>query len=1102
MRKFTILFACLMFLGLQAAWAQMEVRGKVTDATDGSSLPGVSIIVKGTLAGTVTDIDGKYVLAVPQGYNDLIFSFVGMLTKEVRIDGKAVIDVELLEDVVGLDEVVVTALGISREKRTLGYAVQDVKGDQLSESGQTNVINALSGRVAGVQINSSAGTMGGSSKILIRGASSITGSNSPLFVVDGVVIDNQDFNSANTARGGGGYDYGSMAQDMNPEDIESVSVLKGPSASALYGSRAANGVILITTKKGKVGGRKGIGVSLSSGVTFDKVSYLPKYQNLYGGGLIYDGDGLYGEGTYGGFSIATVEGQQYLIPDFAVDESWGPRYDQDLGAYGGVLAWNSFDEWDTENYLKPKPWTAPENDVDAFFETGVLYTNNIALTGGTDMASFRLSYTNQTGNGYMPNSHMEKHAINFNGEAKLASKLKAFTSINYIRTDFTGRPETGYGDNNPMVRFNQWGQRQLDMEEQKAYVNPDGTQRTWNRTDAYDPTPVYSNNPYWSRFRDYQNDSRDHYFGNIGASYQITDWLSAQARFNLDQYKFGVYERIAVNSTFLSSYTETFRMNTELNMEGMLNAYKDLSEKFSISGNLGVNQMRRNYENISGTTSGGLVVADLYNLSNSTDASTVTNRQSRKKINSIFASVTLEYDRMLSLIVTGRNDWTSSLPENNNSYFYPSVSASWVFTELPGLKDNTVLPFGKIRASWAQVGNDTDPYRLAYNFIAQDNFGSNPNYRLSLQLNNPELESELTNSWEVGLDLRFLLNRLGIDFTYYDMSTINQIIPVATSATSGYTTQVINAGEMTNKGFEIQLYGTPFKAKERDDFNWDIIVNFSKNDNQVVSLAEGVDTYRLGQIFGAEVHAEVGKPFGSIRATNFVYDNEGNKVVGTNGRYLSGSIESIGSVLPDFNMGFLNEFKFMKFDLSILVDWQKGGSLFSLTNMWGMYSGILEETAETNANGMNVRDDVADGGGKLLEGVYGQTSLDDDGNTVVTWLDAEGNESAVPVTNSTYISAVRWAADHYSRARGGQNVFDADYIKLREIKLGYTFDTKNWGPIAAMNVAVYGRNLAIWGRDIEHIDPEFATNTGNTQGIEGGQLPGLRSYGINLTLNF
>jgi len=1098
MRKFTFLVALMLFIGMQAALAQTRsLSGTVTNADDGSSIPGVSVVVKGTTVGTTTDMQGKYTLTVPADAKILHFSFVGMKTIEVPIGAENVINVSMETEVTAIEEIVITALGIPREKRTLGYSVQDVKGDQLSQSDQTNFISSLSGRIAGIQVSNSSGSMGGSSRVLIRGANSITGNNSPLFVVDGVIIDNSDFNSANTARGGGGYDYGNMAQDINPDDIESVSVLKGPTASALYGSRAANGVTLITTKKGIPSAKKGIGVTFSTGITFDKVAYLPKYQNLYGGGLSYSGDG-----TYNGFNIATIDGKDYLVVDYATDESWGPAYSTDLGAYGGVLPWNAFDEWDTENFMKPKPWKAPEHDVEDFFETGIMFTNNIAFTSGSEKATFRLSYTNQSGDGYMPNSNMDRHAISLNADANLTNKLKAFTGINFIRTDYTGRPETGYGDNNIMVRFNQWGQRQLDMEDLKSYINPDGTQRTWNRSSWDDASPVYSNNPYWSRNKDYQNDIRNHYFGNVGLNYKLTDWLSVQGKFNLDQYDFRTYERIAINSAFLSSYNQTFRLNSELNMEGMFIFNKELNDKFTISGNLGVNQMKRNYENIFGTTNGGLVVTDLYNLSNSTDPATVTNRQEEKKINSLFGSVTLDYSRMLSLILTGRNDWSSTLPDGNNSYFYPSASLSWVFTELPALQDNTILPFGKIRFSWAQVGNDTDPYRLAYNYIPVDNFGNNPNYRLSLQLNNPELLPEETSSWEVGFDLRWLQNRLGLDFTYYDMKTINQIIPVATSAATGYTTQLINAGEMTNKGIELQLYGTPVKAKSQGEFNWDITINYASNDNEVVELAEGVDSYRLGSIFGAEVHAEVGQPFGSIRANNFVFDSEGNKVVGTNGRYLNGPIESIGSVLPDFNMGFLNEFRYKNFDLSVLIDWQKGGSLFSLTNMWGIYSGILEETAATNANGKNVRDDIADGGGVLIDGVYGYTSLDEEGNTIVNWTDAEGNPSNVPVQNTTYIDGVTWAADHYSRARGGQNTFDADYIKLREIKLGYTFKMNSSSPISGLNVALYGRNLAIWGRDIEHIDPEFATSSGNVQGIEGGQLPGLRSYGINLTFNF
>lgn len=1096
MRKFTILIACLLILGLQAAWAQTEVKGKVTDK-EGGSLPGVSVIVKGTLVGTVTDIDGKYVLSVPSGYNELIFSFVGMITQELKIDGRAIIDIQMEEDVVGLDEVVVTALGISREKRTLGYATQDVGGEQLQQTGNTNFVSALTGRVAGVQVTSASGTMGGSSKILIRGASSITSNNNPLYVVDGVVIDNSDYNSANTARGGGGYDYGSMAQDLNLEDIENVQVLKGPSATALYGSRAANGVILITTKKGKITGKKGIGVQLNLGITGESVAYMPNYQKEYGGGTIYEG-----EDAVKGFQPVEIDGQTYLVHDYGTDESWGPKYDPNTK----VLMWNAFDPFDVGDdntqvpnpyYMNPQPWVYPENDVKAMFNTGVLYSTNIALTGGTDAASFRLSYTNQNGTGYFPNTRMAKNAINFNGDARLSSKLMGFANVNYIQSSYNGRVETGYGDNNPMVRINQWGQLQLDFEQLKSYINPDGSQRTWNRYAWDNPAPVYSNNHYWSRYKDFQNDVRDHYFGNVGLRYNILDWLSAQVRANMDFYEFNIYERIAVNSTFMSSYIENWRSNSEFNLEGLLMADKDLSEDFNLNVTLGVNQMTRKYDNIIGQTNGGLVVADVYNLSNSTDPATVTNTWNKKRINSLFGSVTLDYKSMASLIVTGRNDWSSTLPEDKLSYFYPSVSGSFVFTELEPLKDNKYFSFGKLRLSWAQVGNDTDPYRLGYVYQAMDNFGSNPNYRLSLRLNNPNLEPEKTIGWEVGADLKFFLNRLGLDITYYDMYTVNQIIAVATSAASGYTSQMINAGKMTNKGWEIQLYATPLKLD--NGFEWDLSLNFAANKNEVVELDEGVDSYLLGSLFGVEVHAEVGKPYGSIKGYNYVFDSQGNKVIGTNGRFLNGPIESVGSVMPDFTLGFLNTFRYKGIDLSVLFDWQNGGYLFSLTNMWGMYSGILEETAGTNANGVDYRADVADGGGFLNEGVYGYVDAE---TGDVVWTDAEGNPSEVPVQNTTYLNALTWAADHYSRARAGQNTFKSDYIKLRELKLGYTFNTKEWGPITGMTVSAFGRNLAILLRDNKHIDPESTTSPGNVQGIEGGQLPSTRLYGLSVSLNF
>ncbi len=1090
MRKLTLFLALMCLLGLQAAFAQRTITGKITSSEDKLGIPGATVLVKGTTVGVISDANGNFTLQVPKDKNILLISFVGMKTVQLTLGESNVVNVELSPEAQALEGVVITALGISREKKSLGYSVQNVSGEDLIKTrGEANFINTLSGRIAGVQVTGASGTMGGSSRILIRGVNSVSGNNQPLFVIDGIPIDNSDFNAYNTARGGGGFDYGNMAQDVNADDIESVSVLKGPNAAALYGSRAANGVILITTKKGKQAKGGGIGVTWNSSITFDRVAMLPKYQNKYGGGTIYTGE----DGKDGFAPGPIVDGVQMYVPDFYTDESWGPKYDENIK----VLAWNSFDEWDTENYLKPKPWVAPDHDVIDFFKTGVGFNNTVSFTGATAVSNFRLSYSNLDADGYMPNSKQNKNTIAFNGSTDLSDKLKAFTTFNYVKTVYVGRPETGYGDNNPMVRFNQWGQRQLDMEEMKAYLNPDGSQRTWNRTAWDDPTPVYSNNPYWSRYKDYQDDQRNRYFGNVGLSYQLCPSLRLQGKVNADYYNFRVRERIAIGSAFLSSYIETLRENTEINSELMAFFNKNLTEKISLNATAGLNQMTRKYFRNGGATQGGLVLAGLYTLANSAVPASVDDYSNQKRINSVLGSASFGYNNRLYLDLTGRNDWASTLPEDKNSYFYPSATVSFLLSELNYLKNFKPLSFAKVRVGWAQVGNDTDPYRLLNYYLANDNFGEYSSYRLPTTLNNNKLKPEITTSIEFGAELIFLNNRLGLDITYYDKSSKNQIIPVPTSSATGYRYQIVNAGEITNKGIEIALNTTPVKLN--NGFQWNLNFNWAKNENMVVKLAEGVKTYLLGSLFGIEVHAEEGLPYGSIRGYTYVTDDKGNKIVGTNGRYIqSTTIKSVGSVLPDWNMGISNTLQYKDWDFGFFFDIQKGGSLFSLTHMWGMYSGILEESAAVNDKGNEMRDAVADGGGVLNQGVYGK--LDANGNVV--YLNPDGTTSEVPVANSTYVSALTWAADHYSRARASKNTFGADYIKLREIRLGYNLPSRYLGPIQKANIGVYARNLATWGLKNQHVDPESVTSAGNIQGIEGGQLPPLRSFGINLVLSF
>lgn len=1086
MRKFVLMLVLLIFAGVQVVLAQTTITGVITGAEDGQPIPGAAVQVKGTTIGVTTDVNGRYSLKVPADAKTLQVSFVGMKTKEVAIGKETSINVILETEVMDIEGVVVTALGISREKKALGYAVEEVKAEELNQTRSGNLITSLSGKVSGVSITNASGNMGGSSRVTIRGIKSVSGNNQPLFVVDGVPMDNSNYNSVDTQRGAGGVDYGNMANDINPDDIENVSVLKGPTAAALYGSRAANGVILITTKKAQAG-KKGIGVEVNSSVSFEQVALLPTYQNLYGGGYVYTG-----EGTDAGFNLIDINGEQYRIVDYALDESWGPKYDPN------VRVLSAFDLFDWEANGKQgnpntTPWVAPANDVDSFFETGVVFNNNFAVTGSNENSAFRLSYTNYDLTGYMPNSEQKRNSFNFNGESKVSKYLKGFIGANYVNTYTLGRPETGYDDNNIMQKFNQWGQRQLDMNVMSNYVNPDGTQRVWNRNAWDDPTPAYSDNPYWTRYRNYQDDVRNRLFGNVGVLFTPMEGLSIQGKWNLDYYNLREMERNAIGSQAESSYSEATREFNETNAE-LIATYKfNASDKLSFNIMAGANNRHRVYSRNTSNTNGGLIIPDLYKITNSTNKPSVAEYEETKEVQSVFGSVNVGYMGMLYLDVTARNDWSSTIKPYD--FFYPSATVSFVFSELQAVKDLSWLSFGKVRVGVAQTGNDTDPYVNDYYYTYVSNFGNLALYSIPGTLNNRGLLPETTESMEFGTELMFFNNRLGIDFTYYSEATRDQILPVAISGASGYGARYINSGKITNKGVEMALNATPVKTKS---FSWNISANFTKNTNQVVELAPGLDVYQLTNgPFSVSVNAEVGLPYGSLIGASYVKDDNGNIIVDTDGYTLTGPVKSIGTVLPDWMLGVWNKFNYKGIELSCLIDVRQGGQFFSTTSMWGRYSGILEESAAINDNGKNIRDAVEDGGGALFEGVYGYVK--DDGS--IQYTDADGNDVTDPVKNTTHIDAESWGGWHYS-GPAEANVFDADYIKLRELRLSYTLPSKWTGPIQNLAVSAFGRNLAIWGTDIKHVDPENTTGSGNIQGIEGGALPSLRYFGLGLNFNF
>lgn len=1054
-RRIILLLFCVV-INIRFITAQTStVSGIVISAEDDAPVIGASVLVVGTSLGAVTDIDGKFSIgSVPTSAKTLRISFVGMQPKNITIQ-PGIIKVVLKPDTEVLNEVVVTAMGISRAKKALGYAVSEVSGDEMQKSrgGMTNPVNALQGKVAGLQISSGSGSMGGSSKVLIRGVNSISGNNQPLFVIDGVPVEGGDFNSAGTQRGFGGYDYGNLVQDINPDDIENISILKGASASALYGSRANNGVVMITTKKGKKD--EGLGVSFTTSVNFEKVNKLPKLQKLYGGGTT-------------GFSPITINGVTYNYPDYAEDMSWGPRLEGQE-----ILSWYDLAKWEagekTGNPTTSK-WQTPAHDVEVFFETGVSFMNNISISQATERASLRLSYTNTDLKGYMPNSSMSKNALSIAGTITSPDKkLEAFTNANYTNTCAKGRSETGYGLNNVMNKFVQFGHRQLDVAEAKElYIMPDGTQATWNRSAWDDPTPNYSNSPYWSRYMNYQNDSRNRIYGNVGVSYKILPELKIQYKTNLDFFVDKQYERIAVGSQEQSKYTEISRQQYELNHEFMLMFAKALGD-YSLNVNVGANIMKHSYEYVSGETVGGLAIPLFYNLSNSITQAASYNFLQKKGINSGFLNVSVGWKSLLYLEATLRNDKSSTLPQANNSYMYPSVTASFVFSEL--LKNKAPwLSFGKLRAGWAKVGNDTDPYQIITGYSQYTNVDpSTPGYRLPKTLNNKELKPESTTSYEIGLEMSFFHNRLGFDATYYSTETKDQIIPLSVSGTTGYLYKVINSGIVTNKGVEFSIHGKPVQT---GDFTWEMSLTLSSNKNKVKELASEVDYYRIASApFKVEIGALKGEAYGVIMGTNYVFDKSGNRMINPEtGLYLvTDGNENLGSIYPDFTGGWTNTFKIGNIDLGVLLDFSRGGHYFSTSYMNGMYSGMLEETAENSIREKGI----------LLNGV-----IDENGTRNITVADGQ-----------------EYCLDFYT-GPAAQSVFKSDYIKLREINIGYTIPLKNKF-VKYLRVSAYGRNLGVWGPDTKHFDPEtIVTNSGNIQGIEGGATPSVANFGASANIKF
>lgn len=1077
MKKLLLSLSMVLF-AVSFALAQRTVTGMVTDS-DSEPLIGASILVKGTSSGTVTDIDGKYSIKVPEGSNMLTVSYTGYEEQAVAVGASNVVDIMLSEGVT-LDELVVTALGISREQKSLGYAVQEIGGDELSDSRETNVVNSLQGKIAGVQIQGSPSTLGGSSRITIRGANSFLGENQPLFVVDGIPIDNSNFSDNSQQRGFGDdtapYDYGNMAQDINPENIASLTVLKGGAASALYGSRGANGVIIITTKDGS-GQKKGLGVEVNSSIAWDQVNNLLPHQSRYGGGDILD--------TESGFDEVIIDGVTQLVPIYAKDGSWGPKLDGQM-----VRHWDSWDP-QSANFGELRPWSAPSAGYEEFFETGVTVQNGVAISGASDKASFRMGYTNLDQSGTLPNAELQRNSLSFNSSLQATDKLKVNIVGNYVRTDAENRNVTGYNNANPLQAFTQWWQTQLDVDRLRNSEWTSGQQNTWNSVgvtkDAnnnflgYNADPRFFDNPFWVRDNYLQEDTRNRFYGNINLTYELTENLSVTGRTGTDFYQFSTRQGIPIASVETAEYSEVERRFQENNTEVRLN-YNNTFGDFSLNGSVGGNSMRQFVRSTTSQTVGGLSLENYYNIRNSRSNATVETDEANKAINSVFAFASLGYKNFLYLDVTGRNDWSSTLDPNNNSFFYPSASVSAVFTDMPGV-DLGVISFAKARVSWAQVGNDTDPYRVYDVYDPQiPNQGTFSRYSLPNAKNNLLLQNELTTEYEVGIDVRLFKNRLGIDAAYYTRTTVDQIFEVPASATTGFTSRFLNAGEMRNSGIELVLSGTPIKT---NDFSWDLGVNFTTLNNEVVSLADGVESIAIGGTWAADLRVAEGFGYMALFGQDYIRENyeedaegnitrnEGRPTVNEDGIYnFTDERVYLGSAIADFVGGISTALNYKGFSLSALLDFQKGGVVHSTSLQWAKYSGMLDETVTFNGV-----DDIRETG-LILPGVK-----------------ADGSENDIAIMdpqNNYFQSQWRVAAP---------NVYDASFLKLREVRLGYTLPNSVFGntSLRDMRISVYGRNLAILSADLPHLDPQGVNGAGNAQGLENAQIPSTRTIGVNLS---
>ncbi len=1041
MKKVLFALSIMVMVGLQAIAQTTNVTGTVTDAGDGLPIPGVSVFVKGTTIGTVTTPDGAYSLAIPDGSSAIVFSFVGMKTQEVAYTGQTVINASMQSDAVDVGEVVVTALGIKREKKALGYAVQEVGGEELSAAGFQDISKGLQGKVAGVNVRQSSGMPGASSTINIRGVTSLSGSNEPLYVIDGVPVSSgRDFGELV----GSGTNPSARSLDINPDDIESMNVLKGPAAAALYGLRASNGVIVITTKSGS-GMKEGqVRVDVSSNYTYDAVGRLPDVQKEYS------------QGSRGAFNGGT-------------SLSWGAKISE-MGTY--------------TNALGEQEVAAAYDNMDDFFRSGHTFTNSINVSKGTKEGNYSIGIASTNQTGIVETTGMERYNAKFNGSFNLTEKFKLGTSFNYASTSVDKIPG-GSNLSNPL--FTTYFAPSSYNLAGKPFEDPNDPNKQIHYRAAMD-------NPYWSLEHNSAEEKTNRFFGNINLAYDFTDWFTLQYRVGLDNYTTTqddfldlgagatggrtqtpsggqITTRIFTNNQFNSNLSAVFNKEINENLKGTLVAGNEIYD------------VRTDANTMIGR---GLSLGGFDHISNTSTLET-SRTQTWQRVVGFYGNLNVDYKSMLFFNATGRYDVVSNMPAKNRGFFYPSASVGFVFTELNAFEGlENVLSFGKLRTSLAQVGQAGNLYstKTLYNkgghsngFISSFTFPFNGQnaYTLSNTLLSDELTPENTTTFEVGLDLKFFNNRFGIDYTYYASNSDDQIFSVPIARSSGFTERYTNAGGLKTWGHEVIMYITPVKTSS---FQWDFNTNFSLNRAEVTDLAEGVEQIQSGyQNFASTgAYGRVGYLYPVIVGSTYKRDDNGNMLIDDNassstyGMPMQGDVDVIAEVTPDFDINFTNTFRYKGLSLSFQIDWRQGGHMWSGTNRLGQLYGVFTETGN--------RDE-----GLVIEGVK----------------ESNGQKNDIAITDhQTYYSNV---ISDISEA----HVYETTHVRLRELTIAYEIPKSVYSGtfIKSISVNLQGRNLWLWTKDLPNIDPETSTSSGNSIGaFEYVGLPNTTAFGGGFKLTF